>query len=112
MGCCFSNEDEPYSSSTSQNPHKANKKKKGAFTGAGNRLGTGATTDETSSYRKAANVEQVTADVAPIRVDGNLNDDDRERIRAERVAAAEKRLLANGGGDKKKPKKKGEEEAG
>ena len=101
MGCCFSGEEEAQNSSSKsrQNP------KSKPFTGAGNRLGTGEKTDTTSSYRLGVDGEKL-ANVTPIQINYNLDEGERERIRAERVAAAEKRVTANGGGEKKKVKKK------
>ncbi len=73
--------------------------KQRAFHGQGHRLGSGG---EQRSYQNP----QPTVEVPKPITDPNLSQADRDRIRAERAAAAEARIKAQGGQvGKKKPKK-------
>lgn len=76
-----------------------------AFAGEGHRLGS--TTNEGRNYGGSYGTSARSGSEMPSPVvNSDLDNTDRDRIRAERVAAAEKRIKAAGGDVKKKKKKK------
>ncbi|GMH76629.1 hypothetical protein TrVE_jg5787 [Triparma verrucosa] len=92
--CCGGDEDTSV-------PRRVNNSGTKAFSGKGHALGT--TDAPSSSYGTGGRAPERLPD--PI-VNPNLDQSDRDRIRAERAAAAEKRLKDAGGDVKKKKKKK------
>mmetsp|Transcript_16904 Transcript_16904/g.23497 ORF Transcript_16904/g.23497 Transcript_16904/m.23497 type:complete len:119 (+) Transcript_16904:231-587(+) len=72
------------------------------FQGDGHRLGTADEAQRLSATTEAAKIDR--DDIPEPVYDDNLTSSDRNRIRAERAAAAEARLKKQGGKPKKKPK--------
>jgi len=79
-------------------------RKTDTFAGEGRRLGT-AQERQTAAVDTQINTEEIPNTIPPVQYDPNLTEDDRERIRAERAAAAEARLKKQTGGVTAKQKK-------